>query len=402
MIYGGVQIVAAFGQQIMLDMHIGEEQLSVLSSLGTLSKALAAFLGGFIAARLSAKRTTLLGLAVMGLSGILYLVGSGSFGGVCLSSTVQGIGGGIANTCLIAMACAWFPRNERGLAQGITSGISGASIVLATVYAQLCVDAGFPWRQSVGWLLAGADFGLCVILGLFYKDLNATYHVNNVDELLVNQGAAPAPGKTILGRLPGNWGELLKDRTFWYTVSASLISGFFTLTIGFLMPLFLLSRGYSAAEKTQIMGGGAVSSLIMATLSGLVSSAFFRTRRSETILIGYGTSGLLFFALFLFAGRIPVFGAQALFFLAFGMMYLGVGPFWTMCSEISDPTFSPRCVGICLMLSGVGGFLMTNLLGLVIERVGMLPAMVMYLASFAVVVLLTVGLMHEERKRIAG
>lgn len=403
LIYGGVQIISAFGQEIMADMQIGEEQLSMLSALGTLSKAVAAFVGGFFAAKIGGKRTTQLGLAVMGLSGVLYLIGSGSFGGMCMTRTIQGIGSGIANTCLVAMACAWFPRKERGVAQGATSGIAGSSIVISTVYAQLCVNNGLPWRQSVGWLLTGASFGLCAILGLLYKDLKAAYGVNNVDELLTNQAQAPSPnGRAVVSGLPGSWRELLKTRTFWYVVCASFASGCFTLTAGFILPLFLLSCGFSGAEKTQIMSGGALSSLLMAVLSGVVSRVFFRSRRCETILIGYGVSGLLFLALFLFARQMSVRAAELLFFFAFGLMYLGIGPFWTMSSEISAPAFSSRCVGVCLMLSGFGGFMMTNVLGAAIERSGMPLAMILFLASFGVVALLTVALMREERKRSVG
>ena len=402
LIYGGVQIISAFGQEIMEDMRIGEEQLSMLSALGTLSKATAAFVGGFFAAKLGGKRTIQLGLAVMGLSGVLYLVWASSFGNMCLTRTVQGIGSGIANTCLVAMACSWFPRKERGLAQGAISGLAGSSIAISTVYAQLCVDAGLPWRLSIGWLLTDAAFGLCAILGVLYKDLKKTYGVNNVEELLAEKGNAILPAKgTAPADLPGDWRSLMKTRAFWLTICAAFSSGCFTLSNGFILPLFLLDCGFSAAEKTQIMSGGALSSLLLAVLSGIVSRVFFRARRCETVLIGYGSAGLLFLAFFFFGRQLAVQNAKLLFFFAFGMMYLGTGPFWTMSSEISAPAFSSRCVGVCLMLSGFGGFVMTNILGTVIERSGMQPAMCLFIACYAVVTLLILALMREERKRSA-
>lgn len=397
-IYSGVQIIPSLGSEIMDYLNIAEQQLSFASSIATIAKAVSAFFAGLVASKYGGRKTVITGLIIMFFSGIMFFGIPMSFPVLCIARVIQGIGCGIANTCLVSMVCSWFPKSERGVAQGIISGLAGSGISVAEVYAYKCSNIGLYWYETVGCLFSVGGGLLLLLIVFFYKDIEAAYGIHNIDEALSGGGAAESAASEKI-RVSGakSWTEIIKRKEFWLLEGAVFFSGASTLSIGFIEPLFLASCGYTPAEKTSIMSLGAFSAIIFSIGGGYVSGKVFKTRRCESIIIGYGLAAIFSLLLFIFAPMKNTALSTVIYFFAFGLIYFGMGPKWTLVSEIVDPAFSSRCVGASFLLSGLGGFAATNVLGFITENFGINAAESVHI-FFTAAVAFFICLMRKEHK----
>ena len=78
----------------------------------------------------------------------------------------------------------------------------------------------------------------------------------------------------------------------------------------------------------------------------------------------------LFFIIVRIGGLLSAAGLTICYFLAYGMMYLSVGPLWCLPAEMVSSEYASRSMGAALLFSGIGGFVMTNLFGIIIQISG--------------------------------
>lgn len=385
--YGGIQIIASFGTEIMESFSVEEGNLSLLSSLGTFAKAVIALAAGGFMARFGGKKIVLFGLGTMALSGLLYLIPTESFALLCLFRLVQGVGAGITSACLMSLVCAWFPRHERATAQGVMICFFGVSISIVTVYAFVCRNAGFAWNFSTAlWLFVGSAV-LFLLIAFFYHDIRAKYGVNSIDEALgTEEESGTTDGKDHAAK-PSNWGEALRSPAFWISSMALFFYGACSYGVGFVMPLFFRYCGFDGAEATSIMSIGTLSSAIFALLGGVISDRVFHSRRSEVTSISYGGAVILFVVTALVGRSASAAMLTVVYFLAYGMMNLCAGPAWCLPAEVVAPSFASQNMGSSVMFSGIGGFVMMNVIGLVIEHGNALIGLLLLIGCMLLVTL---------------
>lgn len=370
LIYMGIQIVSSLGLDIMEALSIGESRLSLLSAFGSLTKALLAVVAGALAGRYGGKKVVVGGLVIMAASGAMYVMGARSFAVLCVIRLIQGAGSGLTSGCLMALLSAWFPRRERGTATGAMSCFFGGSVSIATVYAYACDRLGMRWNLTVGLLLLVVGGVMAILLVLFYRDVNSVYGVAFIDEVMVRQEVRIESAPVVREGAPGSWSEVLHFPGFWMTGAMEFFYSAACFGVGFLMPLFIDECGYTGASAASIMTVGTVSSIVTSFLGGIMSDRLFKTRRAETVIIGFGGSALTFALIALFGRAMPPFVLTGVYFISYGVMMLGSAPAWVIPVEIAAPEFASQSLGACITFSGVGGFAATFALGWITERFG--------------------------------
>ncbi len=390
LVYAGIQMVASLGEDIMRAFGIEAGSLSLLSSLGALSMAVLSVVAGGLSAKLGGKKVVMIGLMVMALSGVLYMLNTDSFAVLCLFRLVQGAGTGMVSACLMSLVCAWFPKNERGTAQGALGCFYGASISLVTVYAFACQRAGITWNMTAGWLLLGGGVILALLILVFYKDIEKVYGVSLIDEAIEGYEAESMPTDGAAAHetrfaKPHGWSEALRCPAFWIVGMTLFFYCACAFGTGFVVPMFLTFCGFEAAEATSIMSIGTLSSIIFALLGGMLSDKVFKSRRSEVSMIAFGGGAVLFLVMSFVGSAMSAAALTALYFVAYGFTYICAGPIWCLPAEIAAPEFAAQSMGACLLFSGVGGFVMTNVFGLVIQASSALYGMIALAVSMLMV-----------------
>lgn len=145
-------------------------------------------LGGRMVARLGARRTIILGLALVGLSMMLVSRAAG-FVQVLGFYVLTGYGSGAANVPVMGLIAHWFGRRVRGRAAGfVVIGAGGAIVVSGFLIPAINASQGPEgWRLS--WLVIGA----IVLLAALLDWAVLRNHPSELGLEPVVGGALPAP-----------------------------------------------------------------------------------------------------------------------------------------------------------------------------------------------------------------
>lgn len=371
LVYAGIQMVASVGSDIMSALGVGEGKLSLLSSLGSLAMAILSFFAGTLIVKYGGKKTAIVGLAIMAVSGALYLMNTESFAVLCIYRLIQGAGTGMASACLMSLVCAWFPKNERGTAQGALGCFYGVSISLVTLYAFVCKSSGMAWNATAGLFLLVGGSVIALLIAFFYKDIEKAYGVSVIDEAMEGyvpdtETNAEATHNTSFLK-PRSLKEAIRFPGFWILGITLFFYCGCAFGTGFVLPLFLDWCGFDESSATSIVSVGSLSSVIFALLGGVVSDRIFKSRRCEISMISFFSAAVIFTIMALLGSRVSTIVITIIYFLAYGAMYICAGPIWCLPAEIVAPEFAAQNMGTCLLFSGLGGFVMTNVFGFVTQ-----------------------------------
>ncbi|MBS7527929.1 MFS transporter [Fusibacter paucivorans] len=369
LVYGGLQITSSLGPDIMHTFGFEEGGLSLFSSLGTMTKAILSAIAGGLMVKYGGKRIVLVGLAVSAISGLLYILAPTNFTMLSFVRILQGAGGGMIAACLMSLICVWFPKKERGTAQSALTCFFGLSVSAVTFYIYLCGNAGIVWNRMIGiWLLVGGGVML-VLIAFLYKDIEKKYGVASIDDALEPQDNEVEAVRAIpiqSFKAP-EWANVMKFPGFWLTIIMIFFSGACLYGVGFVMPLFLQSIGFDTAGITSVMSLGPLSSIIFALLGGTISDRVFHSKRTEVAMISYFGCAALFMVMFFSGHATSVTMMTVLFFLAYGTLYFSSGPLWCIPAEVVRLKDASKNMGICVMVSGFGGFAMMLVFGILIQ-----------------------------------
>lgn len=379
MFYAAMQMINSLGPEIMEQVGIAEGKLGALSSVQSVTMAIASVLTGALCTKFGGKKIITVGLVVMAGSGLLYMSNPDSYTLLLIFRLVQGFGTGMVSASLMGLVNAWFPANERGFGQALLSCTYGLSITVSTLFAFQCTSAGMTWNKTMGSFLLYGGLVLAAAIVLFYKDIQKEYGVDIIDEAMEGyepeKSAAVDIGAQKLGsniKRPRNWSEALRFPGFWLVGWSCFFFAWTCFGITFTFPMFLTEIGYSADASTSITSIGTLASIIFALIGGpIISDRLFKARRCECNLISFGGAGILFLLYaFLCKGEASVTVMTVLFFIAYGILYITSGPGWCLPTEIVAPEFAAQNMGTCLLFSGMGGFVGVWLMGIVAESAG--------------------------------
>ncbi|MGN0269017.1 MAG: MFS transporter [Lachnospiraceae bacterium] len=366
LLYAGIQMIATLGTDIMEALQVSESALSIFSAVGNPAMAIVSVVAGFFTARIGGKKVLVTGLFVMSLSGWLYLTGPESLLVLILIRVLQGLGSGMVSATVQALVSVWFPAKERGTAQGALACFYGVSTSAVTVYAGVMSAKNMEWYQTAGYLLAicGIVFAVLVIFG--YKDIEKTYGINIIDEVLENgitKETIEIEKETASWEKPNTWEETLRCPAFWILGFSLFFYGGSAFGVGFVIPMFLRFAGYDVAGQTAVMTYGSLASVIFSLLGGVIADRVFHGRRTQVYAISFGGATVLTIIMMITGGNLPALEMSILYFFMFGFTTFSGGPAWVLPVEIVGSKMAQQNVGTCLLFSGMGSTIMLIVYG---------------------------------------
>lgn len=371
LIYAGIQMVATLGTDIMESVKISQSGLSLFSAIGNPAMAIISVLAGAITAKFGGKRVLVTGLAILGISGGLYLTGPENFALLIVIRIIQGFGTGMVSATVQALVAVWFPANERGTAQGGLAAFYGASTSVVTVYAGFMAARNALWYETAGYMLLICGFALAVIVAFGYKDIEKSYGVNVIDEAI--EGYVPATSESSRGsgrELPNTWHDTLRSPAFWLVGISLFFYGGSSFGIGFCLPLFLADSGFNAVDSATVMTYGSLSSIIFSLAGGIIADRVFHGRRTQVYAISFGGAVIATLAVFLAGGNVSVTIMSAIYFFVMGFATFSGGPAWVLPVEVVGPQMAQQNMGTCLLFSGMGSTIMLIIYGALAEVYG--------------------------------
>lgn len=369
--YGGLQIIAAQSNVVMSAMGIEEGRLTLAASICSVTMGIFAGVAGALNAKFGGKRTLVSGLIIMAAAGVMFMMQPKSLLMLCIIRLVQGIGTGMVSATVLTLTAVWFPKKQRGIAQGLLACFYGASLSLVTVYTYTCNNMGITWYNTCGYALSAVGLVLAVIIGIFYKDIEKKYGVSIIDEAIEGYvpeklGAEDENGNGNIAK-PKNLSEAVHFPGFWILGFTLFFYDTSAIGIGTIFPLFLTHCGFDAADATRIMSLGTLGTLVFALLGGLVSDKLLKSKRTPVTMMAMGGAALFFLIIVGCAVKVPIPVLIVLYFIAYGLLNFSGGPSWVIPAEIVAPEFAQQNVGLNLFFSSAGGFVMITIIGFIVS-----------------------------------
>src|SRR5262249_29324039 len=151
-------VVATALSTIRLDLGASIEALQWTMNAYNLSFAMLLMTGAALGDRFGRRRTFAAGLALFVAASAACAL-SPDIGALIAARAVQGAGGALVMPLAMALLSAAFPRNERGKALGIFSGLTGLALIAGPVVGGAIAE-GLAW-QWIFWL--NLPLGLVII-----------------------------------------------------------------------------------------------------------------------------------------------------------------------------------------------------------------------------------------------
>ena len=152
------QVVATALRTIQLDLNASIEQLEWTVNAYVLSFAVLLMTGAALGDRLGRRRMFVVGLGLFVAASAACALAPG-IGWLIAARAFQGIGGALVVPLAMALLSAAFPREERGKALGIFSGLTGLALIAGPVVGGAIAE-GAAW-QWIFWL--NLPIGLIII-----------------------------------------------------------------------------------------------------------------------------------------------------------------------------------------------------------------------------------------------
>lgn len=387
----GMQVVATYGQDIIEELGITNSTLSLISNGTTFMLALFALIGGPVAAKLgSARKTLLTGLIIIGIAGLGFLTNPRNVVFLILLRLLQGVGSGLVLVFSMGVA-PWFPRNERGIATGLETGMFGVSITAITLICSFLSGLGFNWARGIGVFLIAVAIICSLLVGFFYKDIEEKLGVSSVDEFEnvpaeANTSAADkqegisgkngSPEKEIskgssAQKLPGSYSEMLRAGIFWVLVPSFFAYIYVLYDLGFILPGLIPELGFDAATTTAITSITFLGTILASPLGGILSDKVFKGKRWQTNTISFACAlvfMLIFYATANANASVPVL--TFLCFLAYASIPLCAAPLWVLPAEIFEPEFFAKGMGVLMCIANVAGVIGIAIAGAITDATG--------------------------------
>lgn len=368
--YGGIQLIATLGPQLMEDLQIGEAQLGVFSALNNPTFAIASFIAGMLVGKFRGKKVMISGLLLLAVAGALYLSHPTNMVILCGIRLIQGFAMGLVITVVLSMANVWFPQKERGLSQGLLGSFYGASTSVVTVYCAQMSLRNMSWSQTAGYMLLVGGLVLAVIIFFGFKDIETVYGVHIIDEAIEGYEAVEEKVVEIENDpRPNTLQECLKYPGFWFNGIGLFFYCGSCFGTGFCLPLFLSHVGYDVGGSAAIMTYGSLGTIFFCLLGGFLSDRVFKAKRTPVYMIAFAFA-CVFTIIMAMVGHTATTVMVVLYFIMIGFCNFAAGPAWNIPSEVVGPNMAQQNMGISLLFSNAGGTIMLIIYGAVAQNYG--------------------------------
>ncbi len=292
-----------------------------------------------------------------GLTGIAI-----GFASLILFRFLFGIGEAGAYPIISSSIAKWFPKSERGKAQGFVWGASRAGGAIAP-FIVIPVQSAYGWRMSFFFLaMLGIIWG---IIWLFWFK-NKPVEMKSISEKELKEIGYK---EIIIEKPKVPWRIILRKKTFWMVCAMYWFyvwgSWFF---FSWLHTYLVKGRGFSDAEMGFASALPFVLGMFANVAGGYISDLLTKKYGTYIGRSVIGASSLLLSAVLLTAagiasGKILV---AAFLALSFGIMDLMLPSAWALCIDIGDK-FAGAISGAMNTAGNLGGFVCTVLFGYLVK-----------------------------------
>ncbi len=371
-------ISAAFpqlGQQFHLDIS----QLANLIGLFILGFAIFHVPAGMLAYRIGVKNTLLVGLLLESLGGIACAFAP-SYGWLAVLRFLTGIGGSFIVGMTLSLVTSWFRGRELALAMGLSAGAAftlGQAIALFG-WVGLIQATGWPIAISIGGVIGLVIFVLCLLF------LRAPSH--EAEQLAAGNFEWKA-----LGRVLGNRDLWLVGLSFFGVYGAGLTTAQLLTTY--------LGQVYHLPVST---GGLIAAVYVLMAIPGSIIGGFVgdRTKHLRMVFVVPWIVLGLALALFSFLG----FAGVLIMVVVAGTSQIAGFSAWTAAPGHYRDRVFPEDVataeGLLLTVSGLGGFVIPVIFGLIAGSSGFTAAFIF--GGIVSIVFALLGFAAREPKSVSA
>lgn len=306
------QIFPMLLPQIEAHHGFSPEQAGLLSTVFTLGLGLAGIPAGMISDRFDRKAVIVVSVGVFSAATGLQAAAL-AFGDMLGYRVMSGVGEGVQNAALFAVAGAFF-HQRRTMALGMLTAAYGLGAALSPLIGTGLMGATGRWQTP---MIALALFGIVVML--LWKLVPA--HVTRLPE-----APAHAPEVEPLGSAPAVEAQVRSSVasrfSLWNVVvlgAVAAVSGILIYSYLGLYPTYLMSaRGFTGQEAAVAMSLFGVGGLSAIPLGGL-ADRWDQKRLNQLALLGFMTVGVSIFV-------IPsnAFAVQILLSFLMGLLFTGI------------------------------------------------------------------------------
>ena len=331
-------LLGVLGVYVAADFGLTPGQKGFLVALPILGGTLVRLPMGLLVDRIGAKRTGLIGQAIVLIPLLWGWLAAGSFPQVLALGLLLGVAGGSFAVAL-PLASRWYPPQHQGLALGI-AGAGNSGTVLTALFAPRLAE-------MVGW---HATFGLALIPVVTVLILFA---------LLAKESPNTPPPKPFRAYL-----DLFRQRdALWFCLVYGFTFGGFVGLASFLVIFFHDQYQMSKVAAGQLTALCVFAGSFMRPVGGFLADRFGGVRTLSFVLAG---SALL---LGLMALVPPPLLAVPVLCLAMAALGTGNGSLFQLVSQRFRRDIG-AATGVIGAAGGLGGFFLPNLLGLLMGGTG--------------------------------
>lgn len=383
--YMGLQLVAAFGVAISSDYGINNTQLGFLITSAFVGYTLFSYYGGALTEIIGKRNTITIGLILETVFTLCWPLVH-SYPALLIVRFMQGLSGGMMVAPDLAIVSSWFPRKERGIAEGILLGGLGFGSAIVTSLAPILLKIGIDWQMGAVLVVGLPGIIVGALWALTVKDVNQVYSgVSNIDDILPQQQKESAELKEIETgdyRPPEVWSDAIRNKRFWWSVLTIFCICWVVYGMGAFVPQLLAVDLKLPADK--IASWSLVTfaaGLVTTPLGGILSDKILGSKRYPVIVLGFALC-------FIFCLVLPKTGLTwmpLVLFCTYGSIHLVNGPFWSLPGEVCAPSLAARTAGFWLFLGLIGGILVTPVMGYFVDIYGTNMVALYSFALFSVI-----------------
>ncbi len=366
----GVIGLGRFGYSAILpsmqkDLGISTAAAGSLASWNLGGYTIMAAVGGFLAARLGARKVATAGIAITAAGMLLTGLSNGLFT-ASAARLITGLGSGMVLVPSITLMAAWFETRRLGLASAIVSSGAALALVVVGLVVPPIINSG----GDDGWRLAWYFFaGAAACVGIAYGALQ-----RNRPEAAVSRRSRPAatepsrqPAASLARQTVLDFKRVVRSRYAWHLGFVYLLYGFAFL----IFQTFFQKRLTSDLDYTSKTAGYL---FLLIGIGGFLGGALWG---SVSDRVGRGPALALMFIIMAVAAALFAWwpATPSLIMSAFilGLAGMGLpGVVGAGCGDQFGPVLASAALGLVTIFTGVGMVLGPYLAGRLADASGSL------------------------------
>ena len=356
-------------------LGISETQFSLLTTAVMITFAVVPTFGAKIASIVGNKNSVVISIVYNIVVTLLFLIPAfhDHYIMVIILRLLQGATGGLMTGTVIGQTPLWFPVRERGIASGINLAILGVGLSLDTFFGPKLIAAGFSWSTSLVILIVTCGVIVALLYQFTMKDLQKDYGVPEIAMLLPEEKTEDAKSDDTVSAINANRPKVMSDayktKTFWATAIYGFVNGWVVYGFTAFLPAVLRTK-IDAGLVATIISLTLLSTAIASPLGGVISDKVFKGKRYQLLFLGTLLTAVTLICLDLPINAVGFVTIMAI--LAYASTSIVCGVFWTVPTEIVDPSISVQSSATVMTFANVGGVLAAPLLTFVNESTGTL------------------------------